>query len=259
MTAIFTDLDGTLLDARTYAFEEARPALRAIAERGLPLVPVTTKTVAEILRFQDRVGRKGPFVAEDGAAVGWPRGHFPGAPSGLVQVGEVEILPLAPSRETFRDVMEAFRKLGRIVVLSELDGAAAALETGLPVDDAVAACRRRFDEAFRVEGEVPREPFERLAEARGLRLTRGGRYFHLHGDTDKGAAVRLLRGLMGPGRAIGLGDSALDLPLLRAVDVAVAIPRPDGSVDPALAAHPGVVVAPEPGPAGWSTALLGLL
>lgn len=258
---VFSDLDGTLLDSTTYAFDPARPALAALRSRGIPLVPVTTKTAAETLRVQERLGVRGPFVAEDGAAVGWPRGSFPDAPGGLVRFGDVDILPLALARENFRDVVEAFRRLvpGRLTVLSELDPAAAARETGLSLADAAAACRRHFDEAFRVDGEFPLESFERLAQARGLRLTRGGRWLHLHGETDKGDAVRLLRGLMGPARAVGVGDSALDLPLLAAVDVAVAVPKADGAVDPLLAAHPGVIVAPKPGPEGWNAAVLGLL
>ena len=45
----FTDLDGTLLDPRTYAWTAARPALRALARRQQPLVIVTSKTRAEVL------------------------------------------------------------------------------------------------------------------------------------------------------------------------------------------------------------------
>ena len=39
---VFTDLDGTLLDHDTYAFDAARPALAALTARAIPVVPVTS-------------------------------------------------------------------------------------------------------------------------------------------------------------------------------------------------------------------------
>ena len=36
MTIVFTDLDGTLLDGKTYSWESARPALEQLRCRGIP-------------------------------------------------------------------------------------------------------------------------------------------------------------------------------------------------------------------------------
>jgi len=41
---VFTDLDRTLPDAVTYDPGPARATLRALAARGIPVVPVTSKT-----------------------------------------------------------------------------------------------------------------------------------------------------------------------------------------------------------------------
>jgi len=43
-----TGLDGCLLDATTYSFEAARPALSLLAERSIPLVLASGKTRAEM-------------------------------------------------------------------------------------------------------------------------------------------------------------------------------------------------------------------
>jgi len=48
---IFTDLDGTLLDDQTYDFSPARPALKIIHSRKIPLILVSSKTRAEIEFF----------------------------------------------------------------------------------------------------------------------------------------------------------------------------------------------------------------
>ena len=99
---------------------------------------------------------------------------------------------------------------------------------------------------------------------RGLRLHRGGRFFHLTGASDKGRALRVLLGLLAAeGRlyhTVGLGDAPNDLAFLEAVDEAILVPRPDGRVHEGLAnALPRARHAPAPGPAGWNAAVLDLL
>jgi len=57
---------------------------------------------------------------------------------------------------------------------------------------------------------------------------------------------------------VGLGDSANDEPMLRAVDIPVLVRKSDGShlevVD-----LPGLIIAPYAGPEGWREAILGIL
>ncbi|MBE0618185.1 MAG: HAD-IIB family hydrolase, partial [Proteobacteria bacterium] len=66
---VFSDLDGTLLDHESYGWEPARPALRALRQAGVPLVLCSSKTRAEMLEVQHRLGVTGPFIPENGGAV----------------------------------------------------------------------------------------------------------------------------------------------------------------------------------------------
>jgi mannosyl-3-phosphoglycerate phosphatase len=66
---IFSDLDGTLLDRDTYSFEPARPALRLIKERDIPLVLSSSKTRAEIELHRRRLENHHPFTSENGGGV----------------------------------------------------------------------------------------------------------------------------------------------------------------------------------------------
>ena len=103
---------------------------------------------------------------------------------------------------------------------------------------------------------------ERMAREDGLHIVTGGRFHPLVGDSDKGRAVVELRTLYerawGPIRAIGLGDSPNDLPMLQAVDIPVLVRKPGGAYDPGIRI-PGLVFAPGAGPEGWAEAVLGLL
>src|SRR5262245_50293684 len=60
MWLVFTDLDGTLLDADTYSYEAASPALERLRERGTPLVMVTSKTRAEVELWRWRLSNRDP-------------------------------------------------------------------------------------------------------------------------------------------------------------------------------------------------------
>ena len=46
--AIFTDLDGTLLDHDTYSWAPAAPAIERIKKLGIPLIAISSKTLAEL-------------------------------------------------------------------------------------------------------------------------------------------------------------------------------------------------------------------
>lgn len=69
---VFSDLDGTLLDHDGYSFEAAKPALAALAERAIPVVPSTSKTLVELETLSVEIGLSGAAIAENGAAEDLP-------------------------------------------------------------------------------------------------------------------------------------------------------------------------------------------
>ncbi len=265
---LFSDLDGTLLDEASYSFEPARAALEERGRRGIPLVLCTSKTAGETLRHQRDLGLSGPFVVETGGGIYLPLGYFGALFPSAVERGAHLLLPLGEWHES---VLEAFNEIRRELGVaargfSDLSVAEVARETGLPPEQAALARGREFDEPFLLADESAPvvERLRRLAQERGLRVSRGGRFWHLHGDSDKGRAVAwlkaLFRGKLGEIRTAGLGDSAIDLPMLSAVDVAYAVRRPDGTHDEVLRAGvPGLRCVPLAGPEGWNAAVQELL
>jgi mannosyl-3-phosphoglycerate phosphatase len=174
------------------------------------------------------------------------------------------LLPLAAPYAAVRRVLRALRRAtgGAVSGMGDLSTAEVARVTGLGPAAARRARQREFDEPFVVARDRRRHlpTARRLAARSGLVVSRGGRFFHLHGPTDKGKAARLMRALLererGPLRVIALGDSPLDAPLLRMADDAVVVPRPDGRPDPGLRRPvPRARVAPAPGPTGWAAAV----
>jgi mannosyl-3-phosphoglycerate phosphatase len=267
---VVTDLDGTLLDKDTYDFAPARPALAALADRGIPLVLCSSKTRAEMEPLAARLGLATPLVVENGGALVFPADTLPTPPPGAWRDRSHVVVPLGVARADLVSALPDVASEAGVTVrgFATMTTDEVAALTGLESGAASRALCREWDEPFIVEGNAHTRPEhgERLAEAarrRGLQVTRGGRFHHLTGPVDKGQALRALLRLLplAPlGQTVGLGDSANDLPMLQAVDRPIVMPRENDGVEPALvAALPGAERGPAPGPAGWAAAVLGIL
>jgi len=259
---IVTDLDGTLIDHDTYRADAARPALDAARAAGVPIVPCSSKTLAEMRRLAAEIALvPAPLIAENGGAVWFPAG-WPGLPAGATAVGDGStVLVLGADAAALRPRLAVVAAAAGVAVtgISEMSDDDVAQRTGLALDVAALARQRQFSEPFLCEGdETSLAALDDAARRVGARVTRGGRFFHLIGDTDKGAAVNVLRASLPAGaRLLGLGDAPNDLPLLKAVDDAVIVAGAAGALHPDLvAALPHAAHAPSAGPSGWNAAVL---
>ena len=278
---IFTDLDGTLLDARTYTAEPARPALARLAAAGVPVVCCSSKTAAEQRALRRELGlERMPYIVENGAAVfvpeaaglpvaEWPRVERDGRDEGGAGSGPgggERVWALGrPAAEVRAGLARAAAAAGvRATGYGDLALEAVVAATGLDPAAAVRARQRDFSET--VVDAFTAEDAAKLAgalAAEGLAWRHGGRFRTVtDARVDKGRAVRLLVGLyaQAAGRApetVGIGDSANDAALLAAVDRAYLLARPDGSWVPMEIG--GVRRIDRPGPEGWSRVIDELL
>jgi mannosyl-3-phosphoglycerate phosphatase len=266
---IFTDLDGTLLDADSYSFDAAQEALDLLRAREVPLILASSKTRAEIESLRHRLRNHHPFIVENGGAVFLPQGYFGVPPKESVVRDAYQAIELGAPYAALRSVLKDIVLESGIPVrgFGDLSAQEVAELTGLTVEGANLAKQREYDEPLVIES--PPEVIARLGgmvQARGLRLSRAGRFYHLSGATDKGAACRYLveayrrdAGRKGDRvLTVGLGDSLNDLPMLIELDRAIVVQKPDGSYDSRLAV-PRLEFAPGPGPVGWNRAVLEIL
>ena len=268
---VFTDLDGTLLDAKTYSWAAARPALEALRRRGIPVILVSSKTRAEMEPLRRRLDHRDPFIVENGAAVFVPQGLF-AFPLERVRVkSPYDVIELGLPYYMLRDVLKQIEDAVETPIrgFGDLSVDDIMYVTGLPRSQAKLAKMREYDEPYLLEGPTALiEEVCRQIIARGLRWTKGGRLYHLTGDNDKGQAAELLlrcyrrqqrlRYQTDRVESIGIGDSINDSALLAVVDHPILVQKPDGSFDPDI--HlPQLTRAPGIGPEGWNAAILDLL
>jgi mannosyl-3-phosphoglycerate phosphatase family protein len=261
---VFSDLDGTLLDFETYSFEAAGAALEALARRRIPLVLCTSKTRAETEPVRRALCNADPFVTENGGAIYIPDGTFPFEEDRLVRAEGYGVIVLGTPYRRIREALAVLRETVEASIrgFGDMDAAEVGRLSGLSEAAAELARRREYDEPFVVRNGAPLDEIRRAAGTFGLQVVTGGRFHHLLGANDKGLAVKTLRRLYertgGPVKAVGLGDSANDLPLLENVDIPVLVRKADGRYDPDIRME-GLVRAPGIGPDGWREAVLAIL
>jgi mannosyl-3-phosphoglycerate phosphatase len=259
---IVSDLDGTLLHPQTYSFDAAQPALTAIRQQGIPLVLCTSKTRVEVEAWRARLGNQDPFIVENGGAIYLPQGYFPFSLKLAKERGEYEVVEFG---KPYLEVVEALRAASQesgceVLGFHDMTVADISRRTLLPVRGAELAKQREYDEPFEILGQGAHTLLGAI-ERRGMRWTRGDRFYHINAGNDKAMAARRLIGLYrkayGSVLTIGVGNGDNDQKLLRTTDVAVVIRS--RFADGLREAVPGSQVTAAPGPHGWNEAILRLI
>lgn len=260
MKVVFTDLDGTLLDRDTYAWEAARPALDELERAGVPVVFATSKTRAETEWWRRQMGNRHPFVIENGGAAVVPCGYFGERIPGAHRDGAYDIVELGAPYPQLLSVLHAATAECHVEMQAfhNMTAGEIAAVCGLPLQLASLAKLRWYDEPFRVVQGSPCRLAEAIAR-RGKRCSEGGRFHHITGTHDKLTAVQVLRGLYARAHgniwSMGIGDHWNDIPFLNAMDAPVLMDPPEAL----LAAIPRAAVASPAGPRAWSETVMRLL
>jgi mannosyl-3-phosphoglycerate phosphatase len=261
---VFTDLDGTLLDHDSYSFKSAIPALAVLKEKKIPLIICTSKTRAEIERIRQQLHNKHPFVSENGGAIFIPKDHFSQTFRFTREDSDYCIIEYGTSYSKIREVLKKMEghSSGKIRGFGDFHIEEVAVLCDFSLDQARLAKMREYDEPFILKDIDALDKIQQIAENANLRVTRGGRFYHLLGENDKGKAVLRLRDIYEKKfkriKTIALGDSQNDLQMLEAVDYPVLVQKPDRTYDPSVKLE-NLILAPGIGPFGWNAAVLKLL
>ncbi len=266
---VFTDLDGTLLDHDSYDYTPALPALSRLASLQVPLIPTTSKTLAEVSELQAKLRNPHPCIIENGGALCIPHGYFDhlaADPQAHTDTSPYQVLHLTPSYSRILHTLHSLRSLyhWQFTGFADMSVEQVVAQTGLSRVAAARARQRLCSEPMIwQDSDEALQSFEMQLERHGLSLTRGGRFWHVMGDTSKGVALSMLRdhyrqaGLTDI-TSVACGDSPNDIAMLEAADIAVVIRRPDGQhLDVQGATR--TIVTDDAGPEGWNHAIEALL
>ena len=260
---IATDIDHTMLP-RGLDPDGVPGAVEALKSLGIPVVPVTAKTIEETLLVMEAVGldpRLAPAAAENGAVVFAAPGLLP-EPHERERINGYELelyypQPTTPGR--LEDLLETARRAcPGIVSISEMSPEQIAGLTGLPPRHAEAARKRRATLALYHPNHACLEKAQEALEKAGASTALGATFLHAYTHRGKAEAIRFLRRHPHYYDAliVALGDSPVDKGMLEEADIAIVVPR-NGA--PRVRPARDYTVAPYPAPEGWVHAVRALL
>lgn len=251
---VFTDLDGTLLDHKTYSHAAAADALSLLRERCIPLILASSKTAAEMAPLRSTLGFDHcEAIVENGAGV-----LEPGALADGVTTDHDRIL------ETLTGLPDRLRS--RFLGFSDWSADEVADQTGLPLSDARLAKQREFSEPGLWSGDAPEfGAFCHLLKQNGLVVQRGGRFVSLSFGGNKAAQMVKIQkrygGAVQPAYSVALGDAGNDVAMLEAAELGVIIPNSAHEGIPRLEgeATGKIIRANLSGPEGWNEIMTKIL
>ncbi|MDP5071420.1 MAG: HAD-IIB family hydrolase [Congregibacter sp.] len=256
-----TDLDGSLLDHHDYGYEPARPALQLLEEMRIPVIFASSKTRAEMLELRAELGNEHPFIVENGAAICIPERYFQKQPEGTRLSEGYWLRELVPPRAHWEPLLNELRvKMpGRFMDFATAGTAGIVEMTGLSPQKAALANERQYSEPVQWRGtEQELAAFLTQASAAGAQVLKGGRFYSVAGQCDKGQALLWLRqqyALAAKASAVydlAVGDGENDVPMLEVAHRALQIPA-QGRALPVLQREDGVIVGEGFGPQAWAS------
>ena len=228
-TVIFTDLDGTLLDEK-YDYQDIKPIIDKLLVLNVSIVFCSSKTKAEIEFYRKEMRINDPFISENGAAIFIPKGYFSVNYNSSKQTSRYNIIELGIAYSMIRKKMGSVkaRFAGKIIGFGDMTDEEIANDSGLPLNLTKLAKRREYSEPFRiVEGDE--KEFLDLVRKQGFCYTKGGRYFHLISNSNKGKAVAILKDLYSKTFSkvitFGIGNSPNDFSMLEMTDIPILVKR----------------------------------
>ena len=258
---IYSDLDGTLLDHHTYAFHEALETIKGLKDRGIPIIPCTSKTRAETVSLARAMGIDGPMIIENGAAIWVPQDWGLKRPEGSDGDADVWCYSFGPSRGMIRRQLAilSIEWGNRYQSLCDLSDKQVAAVTGLDLEGAARAKQREHSETLIWLGTPSdRKAFAEQIETLDMRCLQGGRFVHVLASGGKAEAVSWLHRKIRTERpgcdgaiSLSAGDAENDVEMLEVTDMALLVRSPVNE-PPTVRRQGGLVISDTEGPAGWA-------
>ena len=229
---VFTDLDGTFLDHHNYSWDAAIPALDELNQRSYPLIINSSKTKAEIIRLRKGIDNNHPFICENGAVIYIPKGYFGITDPVTDDDSEFIANNFGISSSEIISKLDEIRQQYRFKFTGFHDMTALEIGKlcGLDEEQSINARQREATEPIIWnDTEESLEQFKSMLSENDLIVVKGGRFYHVMAEVDKGESLIWLKKQYEANETgtdwvtIGLGDSFNDVRMLEVVDYPVLV------------------------------------
>ena len=287
---VSTDLDGTLLDHHDYSWQAALPAIQACVQEGIPIICNTSKTQEEVRSLQGQMGLRGDMVVENGSALIMELNsikpsdmgheefkqllHFQeNGPSVTVSDKRVVCIFGKPRIELLDFIKQVRTEHGwQFEGFNDWSLEQIVEKTGLDRAGAESAINKQYSEPFEWhDSDDNLKAFSQLVKENSFQVLKGGRFYHLQGETNKAIPLLWLKQLLSKVsqlkventqkadvKLICLGDNQNDVDMLNVADYPVCIRSPVAKF-PELQNNQSVIYTEDYGPVAWNKAVLDII
>jgi len=216
--AIFTDLDGSLLHRDTFKFHPIKDYIVSLVDRGIIIIPNSSKTEKEIEKFNEELGVKLPYISENGSSIQGLNLINANFPNKIVLSREKEELI-----KIFNDKVPEQLK-DKCIQIFKINKKEQEKIFGQKDDNLKNALNRKYTLPFLFKGDkTEKNKLSKILSYNSLTLQEGGRVVNLCDNINKvksmNKVIKILKKTEDRIKSIAVGDNYNDLDMLKNCDV----------------------------------------
>ena len=263
---IFSDLDGTFLNPKTYSFGTLKKFITKL-DANFEIIFVSSKTYEEIIQINNYLNIDSPFIVENGACIFFPFKYFEGKEITYKFMKYKNHFGFPLTKYNSNKIKEKFNFLKKKYKFSFYDNLSNKIIskiTNLKEKDVRLSKSRKFtnpvywDDTQKKKSEFIKEI---KAHNKNIEVLDGGRFLHILDSYDKGVALKkffkIKNTLDIQYISISLGDSENDIPMLELTDYACII-KSEKNINLTLN-NKNVFRSKLPAPEGWKESIENIL
>ena len=246
---IFTDLDGSLLHRDTFQFDTFKGYIKSLVNKGVIIIPNSSKTEKEIEKFNEELGVNLPYISENGSSIHGLNLITSNFPDKLILSREKEELLKIFENKVPERLKE---KCLQILKMSKKEKENI---LGQKDEKLKYALNRKYTLPILFNGDKnEKNRLVKILNSNSLTLQEGGRVSNLCDNINKvksmNRVIKILKKTEDKIKTIAVGDNFNDLEMLRNCDIPCLVFNDQFTLDQINIEN--LVFSNKPSPEGWA-------
>ncbi len=246
---IFTDLDGSLLHRETFKFDQIKEYIKSLIDKGIIIIPNTSKTDKEIEKFNKELGVELPYISENGSLI-----HG----LNLINTNFPNKIVLSRSKEELLKIFnnKVSEKLrNKCIQILNINKKEQEKILGQKDEKLKDALDRKYTLPFLFKGDKKdKNKLLKILNSCSLTFQEGGRVSNLCDNTNKvksmNRVVKILKKTEDKIKTIAVGDNYNDLDMLKKCDVPCLVFNDQFKLEEINIDN--LIFSNKPSPEGWA-------